>query len=50
MLAAVVTLTVIPSNRDREIPQWFDYLFFAAVPAAALLAFGVYLRRLRSAT
>jgi hypothetical protein len=44
LLPALVTLTVIPSDRDREIPQWFDYLFFAAVPAALLLGAGVLLR------
>ena len=49
LLPLLVTLTLIPSDRDHEVAQWFDYLFFASVPAAVLLAVGVFIRRARSA-
>jgi hypothetical protein len=48
LLPALVTLTVVPADRDREIATWFDYLLFAAVPGAVLLAAGVALRRFRA--
>ena len=47
LLPVLVTLALVPSGRDGEIPAWFGYLLLMAVPGAVLLTAGVALRRFR---
>jgi hypothetical protein len=42
----LVVLIAIPSNADRDVPYWADYLFFLALPAALLFGLGVLIGRI----